>query len=195
MDKTILQEKAAMLEAVLFAGGEPVEAGRISAALEVEEELLPRLASLVNDRYEETKSALHILRLGDSYQLATREAYAECIRAAMESKRNTPLSQAAMEVLALVAYNQPVTKGFIEQVRGVDSGAVVNTLVERGLLEEQGRLDLPGRPIAYRTSAHFLRCFGISSIQELPPLPRGDGQTTLEDDPSIEESFGMEERE
>ena len=87
-------------------------------------------------------------------------------------RRRTPLSSAALEVLAVVAYNQPVTKSFIEQVRGVDCSGVVSTLVEKGLIEERGRLELPGKPLLYGTTKNFLRCFGISDLSELPPLPK-----------------------
>jgi segregation and condensation protein B len=95
----------------------------------------------------------------------------------MENKRQTPLSAAAMETLTVIAYNQPVTKGFVENVRGVDSSSVINTLVDKGLLEEDGRLDVPGHPVAYKTTAVFLRAFGLSSLEELPPLVR-EGEET-----------------
>lgn len=95
--------------------------------------------------------------------MVTRAEYAQVIQKALEVKNNTPLSQAALEVLAIIAYNQPVTKSFIEQVRGVDSGSVVNSLVAKGLVEEQGRLEIPGRPISYGTTEHFLRCFGMKT--------------------------------
>ena len=122
----------------------------------------------------------------------TNKAYAGYVRRAMDIRRNTPLSQAAMEVLAIVAYNQPVTKAFIEQVRGVDCGAVVQGLAAKGLIEEKGRLELPGRPLLYGTTADFLRCFGVSTLDELPPLPQkeedGMVETTLEE--VIEEADG-----
>ena len=132
------------------------------------------------------------VRLGDTYQLCTNKTYAGYVRRAMDIRRNTPLSQAAMEVLAIVAYNQPVTKAFIEQVRGVDCGAVVQGLAAKGLIEEKGRLELPGRPLLYGTTADFLRCFGVSTLDELPPLPQkeedGMVETTLEE--VIEEADG-----
>ena len=103
------------------------------------------------------------------------------MRDALELKRNTPLSQAAMEVLAVVAYNQPVTKAFVEQVRGVDCSGVIGSLVQKGLLEERGRMELPGRPLLYGTTENFLRCFGLSSIGELPPPPRGEEGTPPEE--------------
>ena len=103
--------------------------------------------------------------------MCTHPAYATVIQRAVETKKAAPLSAAAMEVLTIVAYNQPVSKSFVEHVRGVDSSSVVNTLVEKELLTEAGRLDVPGKPVAYATTPHFLRCFGLQSLDELPPLP------------------------
>lgn len=116
--------------------------------------------------------------------MVTRAEYAQVIQKALEVKNNTPLSQAALEVLAIIAYNQPVTKSFIEQVRGVDSGSVVNSLVAKGLVEEQGRLEIPGRPISYGTTEHFLRCFGMKNIEALPKLPQ---QTQMQQEESTEQ--------
>ena len=99
----------------------------------------------------------------------------------MENKRATTLSPAAIEVLTIVAYNQPVTKSFIEHIRGIDSSSIVNSLVEKDLLEEAGRLDIPGRPISYKTTNTFLRCFKLSSIEELPPLPSHNDQVSFND--------------
>ncbi|MBQ1183187.1 MAG: SMC-Scp complex subunit ScpB, partial [Clostridia bacterium] len=113
-----------------------------------------------------------------SYQLCTRKEFAENIRAVLDLRRKAPLSQAALEVLAVIAYNQPVTKAYVEQVRGVDCSGVVSTLVEKGLLEEKGRLELPGRPLLYGTTANFLRCFGLKNLDELPDVPSDE---TVED--------------
>jgi segregation and condensation protein B len=166
-----LEHACAALEAVLFAAGEPLEADRLAEALGTDIETIHALAAQLTAFYEESCSGLQLLTLGESYQLTTHADYADSIRAALEVKRNTPLSNAAMEALTIIAYNQPVTKGFVERVRGVDSGSVVNTLVERGLLAEAGRIEVPGRPVTYRTTAHFLRTFGLNSLAELPPLP------------------------
>lgn len=113
---------------------------------------------------------LELRQLEGSWQLCTATRYAPVIRRALEIKRNIPLSAAAMEVLAIIAYNQPVSRSFLEQVRGVDSASVVNSLVDKALVEEAGRMDLPGRPIAYRTTAGFLRCFGLTSLSQLPVI-------------------------
>jgi segregation and condensation protein B len=113
--------------------------------------------------------------------MAVKPDYIDYIRMALETKKNTPLSPAAMEVLTIVAYNQPVTKGFIEHIRGIDSSSVVNSLVEKNLLEEAGRLDVPGKPIAYKTTSTFLRCFQLSSLDNLPVLPSNDGQVSFDE--------------
>ena len=159
------------LFSILFASGEAIETQRAAQAMEVSEEDVERTAQKLARSMEKAGIPLQLLRLGDKMQLTTQEAFAGVIREALELRRAAPLSQAALEVLAVVAYNQPVTKAFIEQVRGVDSSGVVNALVEKQLVEEAGRLELPGRPIAYRTTDRFLRSFGLESLEDLPALP------------------------
>ena len=182
----IKQYQAAM-EAVLFASGEPVASGRMAEVLELDEETAVRLAEDLMQDINTRGGGLRMLRLDDRYQLCTNADYAGYVRKALEIRRNTPLSQAAMEVLAIVAYNQPVTRAFIEQVRGVDCGAVVQGLVQKSLIEEKGRLELPGRPLLYGTTADFLRSFGLNSLEGLPPLPQKEEEnaameeTTLDD--------------
>ena len=187
-----IKEYQAAIEAVLFASGEPVAATRLAEVLELDLETAVRLADDWLQDVNTRGGGLLAVRLGDKYQLCTNQTYAGYVRRAMDIRRNTPLSQAAMEVLAIVAYNQPVTKAFIEQVRGVDCGAVVQGLAAKGLIEEKGRLELPGRPLLYGTTADFLRCFGVSTLDELPPLPQkeedGMVETTLEE--VIEEADG-----
>ncbi|WP_295152443.1 SMC-Scp complex subunit ScpB [uncultured Ruminococcus sp.] len=175
-----IQELADTLEAVLFASGEAVEGKRLCQALDTDITSLESAAALLDEKYAEN-SGITLLRLDSAYQLATKEAYAPHIKAVLEIKRNSALSPAAMEALTIVAYNQPVTKAFVESVRGVDSSGVVNSLVEKGLLCEAGRLDLPGRPIAYTTTENFLRAFRLSSLKDLPPLPEQSGQITIDD--------------
>lgn len=167
--------------AILFASGDAVEIDRIAGALSVDEDTIIKYIPLVRDALQDSGMPFELLRLEDKLQLATLPEFAPVIRSALELRRNIPLSQAALEVLAVVAYNQPVTRGFIEQVRGVDSSGVVSSLVEKGLIEEAERLELPGRPIAFRTTANFLRCFSIQSLEELPPLPES-GEIVLEED-------------
>lgn len=166
-----ISEKTAAVEAVLFACGDPVDPARLAEAAGVDKGALNEIAAELNAAYEENGSSLIVLTLGGSFQLAVRQEYFAAVETAARTKKNVPLSQAAMEALTIIAYNQPVTKSFIESVRGVDSSGVVNSLAEKGLVCEAGRLDLPGRPIAYKTTEVFLRCFGLSSLDELPPLP------------------------
>lgn len=174
------------LEAVLFAAGEPVELSRLSQALEVEEETLLNVLENLAADLDERESGICLLRLENKFQLCARKQYAEKIRAVMDIKRNAPLSQAALEVLAVVAYNQPITKSFIEQVRGVDCSGVINSLCQKSLIEEKGRLDLPGRPLIYGTTTEFLRCFCISSLDELPPVSEGEKFTLQKTDENVE---------
>lgn len=158
-------------EAVLFAGGEPISIDRIATVFELREKEAYKLLDEVKAHIENADIGIQLLKLDDSFQLVSKTEYAAYIKAAYEIKRRTPLSSAALEVLAVVAYNQPVTRAFIEQVRGVDCSAVVSTLIEKDLIEERGRLELPGRPLLYGTTKNFLRCFSLSSLEELPPLP------------------------
>ena len=163
------------LEAVLFAVGEPIELERLAQALEVDELLLSQVLENLRASYDERDSGLCILKLDDKYQICSKKEYADSIRKVLEIKRNAPLSQAAFEVLAIIAYNQPVTKAFTEQIRGVDCSAVISTLCQRGLIEEKGRLDLPGRPLIYGTTPNFLRCFCLTSLNDLPSVPENSG--------------------
>ncbi len=182
-----IKEKLGAIEAILFASGEPIEIYRLSEASGIEAGGLPPLIDLLNERYDDWGSGICIKKLDSSYQMCTREQYAPQIRAALETKRSAPLSNAAMEALTIIAYNQPVSKGFVENVRGIDSSSVINNLVEKGLVEEAGRLDVPGKPIVYRTTPVFLRSFGLSSIMELPPLPEhaaADGSEVNDEDNS-----------
>lgn len=161
----------ACIEAMLFAAGEPVEADKMAQVLVLKPEEVIKIVSALQNEYLSRESGLRILKLGDCYQMCSGKEYIEDIRALLELKKNTPLSQAALEVLAIVAYNQPVTKAFIEQVRGVDCSGVLRSLSEKVLIEEKGRLDLPGRPLLYGTTENFLRCFGLESLEDLPELP------------------------
>ncbi len=160
-----------LLEAVLFAMGEPIEIERLCVALELDEIVVKDALDRLQKKYEDDASGICLLRLENKYQICTKKQYADKIRAVIEVKKNAPLSQAAFEVLAIIAYNQPVTKAFVESIRGVDCSAVISNLCGKSLIEEKGRLDLPGRPLIYGTTPEFLRCFCISSLDELPELP------------------------
>ena len=180
------------LEAVLFAVGEPIELERLAQALEVDELLLSQVLENLRASYDERDSGLCILKLDDKYQICSKKEYADSIRKVLEIKRNAPLSQAAFEVLAIIAYNQPVTKAFTEQIRGVDCSAVISTLCQRGLIEEKGRLDLPGRPLIYGTTPNFLRCFCLTSLNDLPSVPENSG-SEAEKDGKNEENLQSEQ--
>ena len=181
------EELMGKTEAILFAGGEPVSLDRIAQVLGVRTPVIDSIVSALQEKYNTPSSGIQLMRLGDSAQFCTNPAYVEPVREVLDLKRGTPLSQAAMEVLAVVAYNQPVTKAFVEQVRGVDCSGVLSSLMQKDLLEERGRLELPGRPLLYGTTETFLRCFQLSSIEDLPPppqrgeegLPEEEGQLTF----------------
>ena len=157
-------------EAVLFACGEPVELTRLTKVTqESEEAVAAALDELINE-YTQRESGICILKLGDKYQMCSRTDIARFVREALDLKKNAPLSNAALEVLAVVAYNQPVTKAYIEQIRGVDCSGVLSTLCQKDLICEKGRLELPGRPLLYGTTDNFLRCFCLGSLADLPEL-------------------------
>lgn len=169
-----VKELIPAFEAVLFSGGEPLSIERFSQVFDITPETVTEVMAQLSAQLEKNNRGIKLLRMENTYQLATKGAYAEYIKKAFDIKRRTPLSPAALEVLAVIAYNQPVTKSFIEQVRGVDCSGVVTTLVEKGLVEERGRLELPGRPLLYGTTKNFLRCFSMSDLSELPPLPKNE---------------------
>ena len=160
------------IEAILFAAGEPVALERIAQVLGLRTYAVEELLEELQEKFNAPGSGIRLQRLENTAQFTSNPAFIQPVREALELKRNAPLSQAAMEVLAVVAYNQPVTKAFVEQVRGVDCSGVIGSLVQKELLEERGRMELPGRPLLYGTTENFLRCFGLSSIEELPPPPR-----------------------
>ena len=165
-------EYKAAIEAILFASGSSVPVSRHAQTLEITNKQAENYACELCEEYEQSEHGITVIKLDKCFQMVSKKAYAPQIRTAMDLRRNVPLSQAAMEVLAVVAYNQPVTKSFIEQVRGVDCSGVIGSLTTKDLIEEKGRLELPGRPLLYGTTENFLRCFSISSLDELPPLPQ-----------------------
>ncbi len=177
----------AAVEAILFASGEPVELDKIAEVLQIEPEVCEQVILNLSAKLDERNSGICVLKLDNMYQLSSRTEYAEVIRDVLELRKNTPLSAAAFEVLAVIAYNQPVTKSFVEQIRGVDCSGVISTLCQKKLIEEKGRLDLPGRPLVYGTTPDFLRCFSISSLDELPDLPQKDIETENNDENIVEE--------
>ena len=159
------------LEAVLFAAGDAVSLDRLCAALETPREDILAAAGALEALYALENRGLMLRRIEDRLQLCSRPMYAEAARRVTESRRAATLSPAALEVLTIVAYRQPVTRAFIDQLRGVDSGGTLAGLAEKQLIEEAGRLEVPGRPILYRTTGRFLQAFALESLDDLPALP------------------------
>ena len=187
------KEYRSAIEAILFTAGDPVDIQRLALTFDLPVNAVEDQLSILMKEYAEMDRGITIIKLNNSYQMVTVKAYASWVRKAMDLRRNIPLSQAAMEVLAVIAYNQPVTKSFIEQVRGVDCSGVIGSLTTKDLIEEKGRLELPGRPLLYGTTENFLRCFNVSSLAELPPIPKdedrnGGQQLSIFDDNAEDES-------
>lgn len=164
-------ELTAALEAILFAAGEPVPVARLSLVLNTGEDEILRCAEELSERCRREERGVRVLRLDEKLQMCSAPEYAPLISKALEQRRPPMLSQPALETLAIVAYYQPVTRAYIDRVRGVDSSYTVSVLSERGLIEPCGKLDVPGRPTLFRTTPVFLRTMGVSSLDELPPLP------------------------
>ena len=172
-----------VIEAILFAAGDSVPIARLSLILGVSEEEVISAASELQETYSSGQRGMRILRLEDKLQMCSAPEFAPYIGKALEQRKPPVLSQPALETLAVVAYFQPVTRADVEQVRGADSSYTVGMLCERGLIEECGRLDVPGRPLLFRTTDVFLRTMGISALSELPPLPdmtNGEGIEKLQ---------------
>ena len=177
----INSKQVATVEAVLFAAAEPIEYNKLAMVLGMDDEQILLCLDALQNKYGAEDSGICLLKLDTKYQLCSKKEYVDAVRDVLDLKRNAPLSQAAFEVLAIVAYNQPITKPYIEQIRGVDCSGVVNTLCQRGLVEEKGRLDVPGRPVLYGTTADFLRCFSLNSLDDLPELPQTDKEILMSD--------------
>ena len=184
-----LKEIESAMEGILFAAGEPVGVERICMSLEIDRETADSVAKKLMDNYSYERRGIRLVKMDTSYQLCSAPEYADLIRKTFESRKPAKLSPPALEVLAIIAYYQPTTRAYVDQVRGVDSSYTVGLLMDRELIEECGRLAVPGRPILYRTTPTFLRSFGLSSLEELPELPSAtaeDGQITLEMQSAIE---------
>ncbi len=172
------------VEAVLFSVGEAVELERLSEALEVTSDALAAAVASLKKRLEESDSGIRLVEIGDSVQLCSAPNYFEYIQKTVQVKKQVGLSAAALETLSIIAYNQPVTKGTIEFIRGVDCSYSVAKLTERGFIDEVGRAETPGRPILYGTTMEFLRCFGLKNIDELPPLPEKQSVPEVKEQPA-----------
>ena len=178
MDK---KEMEAAVESILFASGEPVNIERICVALAIDRLTAERILQGLMDYYAYERRGIRLLKIEDCWQLCSAPDYAEVIRRAFEIRKPAKLSQPALEVLTIIAYYQPVTRAYVDQIRGVDSSYTMSLLIDRGMIEECGRLQVPGRPRQYRTTKQFLRSFHLSSLDELPAMPDmgNDGQMRL----------------
>lgn len=178
-----------LIEGILFAAGEPVGLSRLSTVLGTDEDVILDSCRNLRDQYALERRGIRLVFLDKAVQLCSSPEYADIIRLALETRRQPQLSQQALEVLAIVAYFQPVTKTYVEQVRGVDSAYTVGLLQDKGLIETCGRLSVPGRPLLFRTTPAFLRTFGITSLDDMPPLPDPDSEAqadkTVENAPPI----------
>lgn len=184
-----LKELEAAIEGILFASGEPVTVERLCLTLEQNRETVESVCRHMADNYSFERRGIRLVQMENSWQMCSAPECAAYIRKTMEGRKPGRLSQPALEVLAIIAYFQPVTRAYIEQLRGVDSSYTVGLLLERELICEAGRLTAPGRPMQYRTTKTFLRSFGLSNLEELPELPattKEDGQMTIELEQAIQ---------
>ena len=181
------KELESALEAILFASGEPVQVDRICVALDIDRPTVEQLLQKLMDYYAYERRGIRLLKIDDSWQLCSAPDYAETIRKAFEIRKPAKLSQPALEVLTIIAYYQPTTRAYVDQIRGVDSSYTVGLLLDRHLIEECGRLQVPGRPRLYRTTQSFLRAFHLNSLEDLPQMPglEADGQMRLDDEGNL----------
>ncbi|MBS7227350.1 MAG: SMC-Scp complex subunit ScpB [Oscillospiraceae bacterium] len=182
-----IKEIEAAMEGILFASGEPVSIERICMATELDRPTAEQVLRRLGDYYAYERRGIRLVQMDESYQLCSSPDYADTIRRAFEIRKSAKLSQPALEVLTIIAYYQPTTRAYVDQVRGVDSSYTMSLLLERGMIEECGRLQVPGRPHLYRTTKKFLRDFHLSSLEELPELPglETEGQLRLTEDGTI----------
>lgn len=192
-----IHELTCALEAVLFASGESVSESKLCSVLGVDKSTLREAAGELADYYDFERRGIRLLRLEDRYQLCSRADYAQQVRNALETRRPQQLTPSALEVLAIIAYKQPTTKAYIEQVRGVNSDYTVGSLVDKGMIEDCGRLDVPGRPILYRTTERFLRAFGLNELSQLPQIAALDDseQMALDNENEAAETVIISEEE
>ena len=178
MDKEQLKSA---IEAILFASGDPVPVQRIALVLDSDSDTVFAAGQELAEEYERNGRGIRLVRLNESLQLHSAPEFSLEITRALEQRRAPKLSQASLEVLAIVAYFQPVTRAYIEQMRGLDSSYTVGVLTERGMIEPCGHLEAVGRPTLYRTTELFLRTMGVSSLEDLPPLPEVSGSDAVQE--------------
>ena len=187
MDTREMKEIEAAVEGILFASGEPVAVDRICVALDMDRPTVELVLQRLQDYYSYERRGIRLLKMEDSYQLCSAPEYGDQIRKAFENRKPAKLSQPALEVLTIIAYYQPTTRAYVDQIRGVDSSYTVGLLLDRHLIEECGRLQVPGRPRLYRTTQSFLRAFHLNSLEDLPQMPglEADGQMRLDDEGNL----------
>ncbi len=195
MDNLEMKEIEATVEGILFASGEPVSIDRICTATELDYNTIKTVLQRLMDYYSFERRGIRLVRMEDSYQLCSAPEYADTIRKAFEIRKPAKLSQPALEVLTIVAYYQPTTRAYVDQIRGVDSSYTMGLLLDRHLIEECGRLQVPGRPHLYRTTKTFLRSFHLNSLDDLPEMPglEADGQMRLDESGGLMENVGTDE--
>lgn len=169
MEQTQLQRA---IEAILFAAGERIETSRLAAVLEVDEADIVSAADALANELAFSRRGIRVLKLEDGYQMVSSGEMADFVTKCLETRKPPKLSASQLETLTIIAYYQPATKAMVEQIRGVDSAYSVSALLNKKLIEEAGRLNVPGRPIQYQTTPDFLRTFGLSSLEELPPIEK-----------------------
>ena len=187
METMEMKEIESAIEGILFASGEPVHVDRICVALDMDRPTVEQVLQKLMDYYAYERRGIRLLYIEDSWQLCSSPDYADVIRKAFEIRKPAKLSQPALEVLTIIAYYQPTTRAYVDQIRGVDSAYTIGLLLERKLIEECGRLQVPGRPHLYRTTKQFLRAFHLTSLDDLPEMPDlgGEGQMRLNEDGEI----------
>lgn len=196
MENLEMREIESAIEAILFASGEPVHIDRICVAMEMDRATVELVLRRLADHYSYDRRGVRLLRMEDSYQMCSSPDYADYVRKAFEIRKPAKLSQPALEVLTIIAYYQPTTRAYVDQIRGVDSSYTVGLLLDRHLIEECGRLQVPGRPRLYRTTKAFLRAFHLNSLDELPEMPglEADGQMRLSEDGAVVDDIPLSEK-
>ena len=194
MEHLEMRDIEAAIEGILFASGEPVAVDRICVALEMDRNTVELVLQKLADYYSFERRGIRLVRMDDTWQLCSAPEYGDYIRKAFEIRKPAKLSQPALEVLTIIAYYQPTTRAYVDQIRGVDSSYTVGLLLERKLIEECGRLQVPGRPRLYRTTKAFLRAFHLNSLEDLPEMPglETDGQLRLSEDGAVLDELGGE---
>ena len=190
-----MKDLEAALEGILFAAGEPIHIDRICSSLEINRSTAEKLLGKLHDYYAFERRGIRLIHMENDWQLCTAPEYAAVIRRTFEIRKSAKLSQPALEVLAIVAYYQPVTRAYVDQIRGVDSAYTMGLLLERKLIEPCGKLQAPGRPRVYRTTENFLRAFHLSSLEDLPEMPDFGGQLRLNEEGEIVGDSREEETE